>query len=268
MEVGLVSSFKYQQEFDRYWDTADQRHTLALKIRELSGRIRSVSVPMGTVHHDQTYSSVISTPNGTVGYLYLDGFNDASFANIRQEFARLRQAGVRDLVLDLRYNSGGNAGDAGLLASLIAGQAHDGKLFIRAETSARYPDRASSYILERQPESLLTRRLVVLTTRETCSASETIINGLRPYLPVYTVGSTTCGKPYLMEPIQFGGQILYPVTARVLNSRGVAEYTTGITPDRQAEDDLTRTPGDPQEGMLRTALQLLAVQSTTTPTGR
>lgn len=99
---------------------------------------------------------------------------------------------------------------------------------------------------------------MVLTTDATCSASEVIINGLRPYLPVYTVGSTTCGKPYMMNSIGFGDSSLYPVNARVLNSRGGADYTNGIPPDIKAADDFSREPGDPQEKMLHTALQLLA----------
>jgi C-terminal processing protease CtpA/Prc len=255
-----VNSFKNTQSFNRYWDRIHQNHSVALKLQSPAGRVRSVAVPLGRVEQDPPISTVVSSPAGPVGYLYLDSFNDASFQNIRSLFSHFRQAHVRDLVLDLRYNSGGDANKAELLSSLIAGQIHDGKLLIRAETSARYPDRATSYTLKRQPESLSVSRLVVLTTDETCSASEVIINGLRPYLPVYTVGSTTCGKPYLMQPIPFGENILYPITARVLNSRGDDAYNSGIKPDQKATDDFTHELGDPQEEMLKRALQLLAAK--------
>jgi len=255
-----VNSFKNRQSFNRYWDRIHQNPSVALKLQNPAGRVRSVAVPLGRVEQDPPISTVVSSPAGPVGYLYLDSFNDASFQNIRSLFSHFRQAHVRDLVLDLRYNSGGDANKAELLSSLIAGQIHDGKLLIRAETSARYPDRATSYTLKRQPESLSVSRLVVLTTDETCSASEVIINGLRPYLPVYTVGSTTCGKPYLMHPIRFGGDILYPVNARLFNSKGDGAYTSGIKPDQKASDDFTHELGDLQEEMFKRALQLLAAK--------
>ncbi len=257
IEGVTVNSLKDYASFDRYWNQVKSRQTVALNVQELSGRVRAVSVPLGRVEQDPPVSSIVSTPNGPVGYLYLPTFHNASFRDIQKHFTRFNKAGVRDLVLDLRYNDGGDIENAALLASLIAGQTYDGKLFVQAETNARYPDRTTAYHLTRQPESMATRRLVVLTTDETCSASEVIINGLRPYLPVYTVGSTTCGKPYLMQPIRFGDTILYPITARVLNSKGLADYSTGITPDHRADDDLTRAPGDPQEGMLKTALKVV-----------
>jgi C-terminal processing protease CtpA/Prc len=101
------------------------------------------------------------------------------------------------------------------------------------------------------------RRLVVLTTDDTCSASEAVINGLRPYMPIYTVGSATCGKPFGMELIEFGDKILSPVTARLLNSRGEGHYSSGIRADFKAKDDLNHQLGDPQEGMLKKALEVL-----------
>ena len=181
----------------------------------------------------------------------------AQFNDIKSHFAAFKREGIHDLVLDLRYNSGGVMTKASTLASLIAGQELEGKTFIRWEYAPKNEDRDSEYKFERLPESLHTRRLVVLITDETCSASETIINGLRPHIPVYTVGSTTCGKPYGMDGIEFGAKTLYPVTARVVNNRGEGYYTTGIRADFKAKDDLTHPLGNPQEGMLKKALEVL-----------
>jgi len=164
---------------------------------------------------------------------------------------------VHDLVLDLRYNTGGYIRKASMLANLIVGKALGGKMFLKTEHSLRQKDSDLEYHFAQLPESLDTRRLVVLTTNETCSASEAIINGLRPYIPVYTVGSITCGKPYIMEKINFGDKTLLPVTARALNSRGEGHYISGIRPDFKAVDDLTRQLGDPREGMLKKALEVL-----------
>ena len=215
-------------------------------------------MPIGINPQDPPKSSVITTENGSkVGYLYLESFNSAQFKEIKKHFTAFKKEEVRDLVLDLRYNTGGVMMQAATLASLIGGQAHDGKLFIKWEQSLRYEDGNSEYFLNRLPETIHTRRLVVLTTDETCSASEAIINGLRPHMPVYTVGSTTCGKPYGMTCLEFGEKMLYPVTARVLNSRGEGHYINGIRPDFKANDDPAHQLGDPKEGMLKKALEVL-----------
>lgn len=231
---------------------------VSLNVLNRSGIKRSVSISVGVNAQDPANSRVIVTANGyKVGYLYLESFNSAQFNDIKSHFAAFKREGVRDLVLDLRYNGGGVMARASTLASLIAGQELEGKTFIRWEYSPKNEDRDSEYKFKRLSESVQTRRLVVLTTDETCSASETIISGLRPYIPVYTVGSTTCGKPYGMDGIEFGAKTLYPVTARVVNSRGEGYYTNGIRADFKTKDDLSHQLGDPKEGMLKKALEVL-----------
>lgn len=263
-----INRFKASDHLQTYWANARLRPSVDLTVQHRNGQVRAITVALGKVQDDPPVSNIFTTSYGPVGYLRFSQFNTDQFREIRQHFSRFRKNNVRDLILDLRYNDGGDIDKTALLASLIAGQTHDGTVFIQSVCSPRYTDRNHTYQLQRQPESLHTRRLVVLTTDSTCSASETIINGLRPFLPVYTVGSTTCGKPYMMQGIAFGDSTLYPVNARVLNSRGVADYTNGIPPDIKAADDLSRNLGDPQEELLHTALQLLAGNRKSKPATR
>ena len=76
-------------------------------------------------------------------------------------------------------------------------------------------------------------------------------------MPVTVVGAKTCGKPFAMHPLEFGGNMILPVTARVVNSKGDGCYNLGIKPDISAKDDLTHQLGDPEEGMLKKALEVL-----------
>ena len=223
-----------------------------------SGKNRTIAMKVGINPQDPPKSLIVATPNGNkVGYLYLESFNEAQFKRMNSHFEVFKKVGVRDLVLDLRYNTGGLMREASLLAGFIAGEELDGKLFIRMEPAPKYVDKPFEYYFESLPESIQARRLIVLTTDDTCSASEAVISGLRPYMPVYTVGSTTCGKPYGMDGVEFGDKILLPVTSRVVNSRGEGNYTNGIKADIKAKDDLTRQLGDPHEGMLKKALEVL-----------
>ncbi len=231
---------------------------VSLSLLTRSGKSRNVSIQVTINPQNPPENIILTTRNGNkVGYLYLEHFSTSQFKNITDHFKIFKNAGVRDLVLDLRYNSGGTMQKAEILASLIGGESVNGKLFIRWERSQRYEDNKKEYVFESSPESMGARRLVVLTTDDTCSASETVINGLRPYMPVYTVGSATCGKPYGVELIEFGDKTLAPVTARLLNSRGEGHYSSGIRADFKVKDDLTHQLGDPQEAMLKKALEVL-----------
>ena len=164
---------------------------------------------------------------------------------------------MRDLVLDLRYNGGGLLDHAKQLADLIAGNSFQGEVFLHVIHNSRFRDRDDELHFETIKNSLGLKRLVVLTTEETCSASECLINGLRPYLQVITIGKATCGKPYSMEHLTFGEHVLLPVNAMVVNKRNEAFSDSGIEPDIPAKDDVSYDLGDPREGMLKKALEVL-----------
>jgi len=231
---------------------------LSMNILDRTGIRRNVSLTIGMSVQDQPMSKVIPTADGPVGYLYLEGFSNADFRDMKKHFSDFNRAGVHSLVLDLRYNSGGIIDNASLLTDLIAGQLLDGKPFIRLEHAERVRDRNIDYVFERMPDTPYINRLVVLTTDETCSASEAVINGLKPYMPVTVVGTTTCGKPFSMGPLVFGEKIILPVSARIVNSNGEGHYIRGIRPDILATDDLTHQLGDPRKGMLKKGLEVLA----------
>jgi len=247
-----------KESWEKRFGTWKADSVVSLGVVSARGKKRTVSMTIGSSQQDPPMSRVIHTASGTaVGYLFLEGFDSDQFKYLEHHFATFKKEGIRDLVLDLRYNPGGRISNASTLADLIAGIRLNGRLFVKTEHSLRYEDRSNSYVFTPLADSISIRRLVVLTTDETCSASEALINGLRPHMPVYTVGATTCGKPYVFMALRFGDKTLLPVTARVLNSNGEGHYTRGIRPDFKAEDDLTRQLGDLQEGMLKKALEVL-----------
>jgi len=98
-------------------------------------------------------------------------------------------------------------------------------------------------------------RIVVITSVSTASASESLINGLEPYIDVVTVGSTTTGKPVGMNAFNICDEhILMAVTFETRNSLGQGEYYTGITPDCAADDNVTKAWGDETEDSLQEAI--------------
>ena len=99
-------------------------------------------------------------------------------------------------------------------------------------------------------------RVIVLTTASTASSSELLVNSLRPYMEVVTIGGTTRGKAYISSPRNFCGLSLNAMKAQGVNSNGVS-VAGGIPADCYATDDPTRPFGTDEEvaeGMLQSAL--------------
>jgi len=95
---------------------------------------------------------------------------------------------------------------------------------------------------------------VVITTRASASASELVINALRPFMPVVVVGDTTYGKPVGQYSIPFCDKVLHPVAFSLRNADGAADYFAGIPATCAAADDAEHQLGDPAEASLAEAL--------------
>jgi C-terminal processing protease CtpA/Prc len=192
-----------------------------------------------------------------VGYVFFRNFVEPSVEALNQAFAQLREARVNELVLDLRYNGGGLVSVARHLASLIGGARTDGQLLAEYFHNDKNAFRNTEIRFEAKEQALTLDRLVVITTRGTASASELIVNSLRPFIPVVTIGDTTYGKPVGMYGINFCDKVLYPVAFQLRNANGEGDYFAGFPPTCPAIDDIDRQLGDPGEASLAEALRFL-----------
>jgi hypothetical protein len=191
-------------------------------------------------------------------------------------------------VLDLRYNGGGFLDIASELAYMIGGSRVAGKTFERQQFNAKHTttnpviggaltplpfhSRTQGYSIAsgQALPTLDLPRVFVLTSAGTCSASESIINGLvGAGVQVIQVGDTTCGKPYGFYPTDNCSTTYFSIQFRGVNHAGFGDYAEGFSPTRTtgdaranlpgcpAADDFTRELGDPAEGRLATALAYL-----------
>ncbi|HEX9173164.1 MAG TPA: S41 family peptidase [Telluria sp.] len=216
-------------------------------------------------------TKVIDTATGKVGYLTFESHNAVSEKQLIDSFTQFRNAGVSDLVLDVRYNGGGLLYIASELAYMIAGPtATAGKTFERAQYNdktapgAPIPFRSTAYGFAAPVPApsgqalpyLNLKRVTVLTTPGTCSASEAVINGLRGIdIEVNIIGGQTCGKPYAFTPVQNCGTTYFAVEFQGVNNKGFGDYADGMAPTCAVADDLTREVGDVSEGLLAAALR-------------
>jgi len=213
-------------------------------------------------------TKVIDTPTGKVGYLTFDNHNAVSERALIDSITQLQTAGVTDLVLDVRYNGGGYLDIANELAFMIAGPAQTaGKVF---ETPI-YNDRFAAqkpYLFRSTAvgfnstvaagsalPTLNLKRVTLLTTADTCSASESIINSLRGVdVQVNLIGGQTCGKPYAFTPVDNCGTTYFSIEFQGVNNKGFGDYADGFAPTCNVADDLQHAVGDTSEGLLAAAL--------------
>ena len=97
----------------------------------------------------------------------------------------------------------------------------------------------------------------MITTRSSASASELIINALRPYMPVTVVGDTTYGKPVGQYSFNFCDKVLVPVSFSLKNVNNEGDFFNGIAADCAAPDDITHQLGDPAEASYAEALTVI-----------
>jgi carboxyl-terminal processing protease len=229
-------------------------------MRELDGSEHDVELTQGDVDITSVKdTTVLDTPSGPVGYLMFTTFVRPGEQELQDAFSLFRERGVRQLVIDLRYNGGGLLSTAALLGSLIVSSA-SGQPMIVETYNDRHSDMNRARLLFDMPESVDATDVVFLVSGRTASASEQVINGLGPYLNVSVVGTRTLGKPVGADSWDHCDYTLAPITFHSLNAAGAGDYFQGIVPECNVQDDILHRLGDPREAQLSAALQLLAGQ--------
>ncbi len=174
--------------------------------------------------------------NGQLGYIKLDSFRGTSSDELDEAVEFMIARGVNELILDLRYNGGGFTRVARKLASQIAGPAFVGEVYSRRQFNDKYSRLNTDQTIESQALNLSLSRLVVLTTNETASASETLINGLAPFVETVVIGAATEGKPFTSVGQDYCGKRLNAMSTLTTNGVGVS-VIGGITPTCAVTDD-------------------------------
>lgn len=230
-----------------------------------------------------------------VGYILFNDHIATSEAQLIDAITALKADGIQDLMLDIRYNGGGFLDIANEMAFMIAGPTPTtGQIFERLMFNNKNPTRdpISNELLAPGTSFHTTAldvgglgnptagtplphldlpRVYVITGPNTCSASESIINGLRGVnVEVFLIGSTTCGKPYGFYPQGNCGTTYFSIQFQGVNAMGDGEYPDGFAAQNQSglssirlpgcsvADDFTKPLGDPTEGRLAAALAFRA----------
>lgn len=208
-------------------------------------------------------NTVLEVEGNKIGYLAYTSFIEKYDSTLIQAFSEFKEAGVTELVLDLRYNGGGSVTSAQLLAGLIAPSSAVGEVFITEvwnKNLAKYNDQL---IIKQQKENLNLSRVYILTTEGTASASEMIIYGLEPHMEVIQIGDVTYGKYYgsitiTADERKSHNWAMQPIVMRAENKTNNINYNSGLPPNYEMLDNKYNAQlGDPEENFLAAAIGLI-----------
>ena len=210
----------------------------------------------------------LSRSGKKIGYLVYNSFVSKYDKQLNEVFGKFKSNGISDLVLDLRYNSGGSVQTAIYLASMIKGT-DTNKVFVKQTSNTKminYWKRDHTFennISGTPIHTLNLSKIYILTSKHTASASELIINGLKPYLTVVQIGETTLGKNLasitLKDKTKGSKWAMQPIVLRSENAAGFGHYETGLVPNFEIKEDVRNlgTLGDENEPLLAKALELI-----------
>ena len=230
-----------------------------------------------------TFNNEIGGYTGNLGYIMYNQFVADKSNELNKVFADFKAEGISDLIIDLRYNGGGSVQNCVELASMITGQ-FTSEIFAEEQ----WNNKLLKYLRERfGKESLINRftpqlsngepinslnlnRVFIITTSESASASELLINGLDSYIDVIHVGERTVGKnvgsitvyDYIDNEQTKNPEHTYamqPIVLKIANNDGFADYSDGLIPDTEIEEDIRDLGvlGDFNERMLKAVVDII-----------
>lgn len=224
-------------------------------------------------------NQIYTQGNHKIGYLMYNGFYSGYDQQLNTVFGSFSSQGVTDLIIDLRYNSGGSVNTSARLASMITGQ-FSGNIFAKQQWNSK----VQSYMQENNPDNLINRfsnsisgtpinslnlrKVYILTSKASASASELLINGLKPYIEVVQIGNVTTGKNVgsitLYDSPSFNASgrsskhryAMQPICFKIVNAQGFGDYENGIDPTYVLVENLGNLGvlGDVNEPLLSTAI--------------
>ncbi|MDR2131144.1 MAG: hypothetical protein LBP56_08305 [Odoribacteraceae bacterium] len=263
-------------------------HLLTLGKYEGGGQISAtVTVTVTSVKMDQNpvlINKVVTEGTHKIGYLMYTGFVSNFKQQLIDALTGFKEEQITDLVLDLRYNPGGEIDVATLLCSAIVppAQMKRENILIKhqwnAQRQAEYenaerenPEEYKGYLstcFEEVSYNLGLSRVYVLTSRSSASASELLVVGLEAYMDVIQIGDTTHGKYTAMVLISPTDKtiekwMLLPVVYKFMNAKGKTDFKDGLSPLYLLPESLPFSPlGDLDEPLLAKAIALITGQET------
>lgn len=215
--------------------------------------------------------SVYNINSKKIGYFSFNSFLGDT-TEIYNQFARVfnnfSAQNVNDVIVDLRYNGGGYVSVQQKLANWLVPSSANGQLMMKEQFNDKYTQYNTTDYFKKSG-SLNLSRIYFIVSSSTASASELLINNLKPFMNVQLIGpNKTYGKPVGFFPIPDGDWYIFPVSFRSTNNSGQGNYFGGLDLNNQVADGLDKDWGDTTESCLQSAIKNITTGSYRMQTSR
>jgi len=221
--------------------------------RESTDETFDVDIVRRTIE-DITVKSEMLDDN--IGYLKLSGFEEVSFNQFKTAYDELNASGQKGMILDLRFNGGGQLSTAQDIADLLVPEGPI--VYIEEKGQQKKVSKTSDANCIKVP-------LVVLVNGYSASASEVLTGAIKDYNMGKVVGTKTFGKGIVQTVLSIGdGSGIKITSAKYYTPSGVCIHGIGIEPDyivELPEDLRTKLTLTQQEDIqLQKAIEVLKEQ--------
>lgn len=207
------------------------------------------------VENKNIYKSDIMEIGGKrVAYIMYNEFGNNDAENLKLLFKDIAGQSVDDIILDLRYNPGGYVNIAQLVSTNLAPQEAMGSVFLKMT----HNDKINQTDILNFEQSLLAngspvnyKNLYVITSSNTASASEIVINCLRPYMAgrLIQVGTATFGKNVAQQLYTDEAKApmleFWMTNSLLSNAEDFSDYyTNGLNPDYEIAENFKGELGE------------------------
>lgn len=237
---------------------------------------------------------IIQSTDKTIAYLALGSFPSLSNvqSKLNEAFEELAEAHPKYLVLDLRSNGGGYVETAEYVANLIIPRKLNGKVMYSEQFNGMlqtgnakilrhqpyfdnmgkpviykgraanladvdYSEKGNTYLFEKKGNLASVEEIYVIVSGQTASASELLINCLKPYFNMKLVGERTYGKPVGFFGVKIDQYTVYLSSFLIKNADGWSDYFVGMEPNIPVAIPVNPILGDPEEPCFKTTLSVI-----------
>ncbi|MBO5504612.1 MAG: S41 family peptidase [Lachnospiraceae bacterium] len=213
--------------------------------RESEGKDLEFDVTRAQISSETVYSEML---DGDIGLIVVDRFEEVTSGQFKDALEDLKKQGMKALVIDLRYNPGGQVTTVTEIASELL---PEGLVFYTEDKSGARTEYTCPGVDFGYP-------LAVLVNEYSASASEILAGAIQDAEIGTIVGTQTFGKGVVQSVYSLGDGTALKLTVSAYYTRGGQNINgVGITPDVEAEFDADVYQKDGTDTQLEKALEIL-----------
>ncbi len=245
--------------------------------------IGKISLIKGPILDQQILTKTFEVGGKKVGYIFLYDFLPGTTQAIVNAISDFKFNAINDLIIDLRYNPGGQVSEAAGLAGLIADIKPTEKFIsYKGNKNAITIDETISESAESDglidyvsihAISLKLKKVYILCGNSTASSSEILINNLKPFIDVVCIGEATKGKDmasFSISDLRKEKLIfweIHPIIYKIYNAKDEGDYSNGLVPNIKI-NELNELPlkelGSMEDLLLNSAIKEITGYTTKT----